>query len=48
MKIAGGARRQRRDGKTHVALLLAKLDLRDRTHAVLYAYEHGVVEAGRS
>jgi DNA-binding NarL/FixJ family response regulator len=31
--------------KTHVARLLAKLDLRDRVQAVVYAYENGV--AGR-
>jgi hypothetical protein len=30
--------------KTHVARILAKLDLRDRTQAVIYAYENGVVE----
>jgi DNA-binding NarL/FixJ family response regulator len=29
--------------KTHVANLLNKLDLRDRVHAVIFAYEHGVV-----
>jgi DNA-binding NarL/FixJ family response regulator len=33
--------------KTHVARILAKLDLRDRTQAVIYAYEHAVVEPGR-
>jgi DNA-binding NarL/FixJ family response regulator len=30
--------------KTHVARILAKLDLRDRTQAVIYAYENGVVQ----
>jgi DNA-binding NarL/FixJ family response regulator len=30
--------------KTHVARILAKLDLRDRTQAVIYAYENGVIE----
>ena len=34
--------------KTHVGRILAKLDLRDRTQAVVYAYENGVVLAGRS
>lgn len=33
--------------KTHVARILAKLDLRDRTQAAIYAYEHGVVQPGR-
>ena len=33
--------------KTHVAHVLAKLDLRDRTQAVVYAYESGLVTAGR-
>jgi len=33
--------------KTHVARVLQKLDLRDRIQAVIYAYESGVVTAGR-
>ena len=32
--------------KTHVARILMKLRLRDRVQAVVYAYEHGVVQAG--
>ena len=33
--------------KTHVARLLNKLDLRDRVHAVIFAYEHGVIARTR-
>jgi len=32
--------------KTHVARILAKLDLRDRTQAVIVAYESGLVRPG--
>ena len=32
--------------KTHVARILAKLRLRDRVQAVVFAYEHGVVQSG--
>jgi DNA-binding NarL/FixJ family response regulator len=32
--------------KTHVGRVLMKLDLRDRVHAVVFAYEHGLVVPG--
>jgi DNA-binding NarL/FixJ family response regulator len=32
--------------KTHVRNVLAKLDLRDRVHAVVFAYESGLVRPG--
>jgi DNA-binding NarL/FixJ family response regulator len=34
--------------KTHVSNVLAKLELRDRTAAVVFAYENGVVVPGDS
>ena len=33
--------------KTHVGHILDKLGLRDRVHAVVFGYEHGLVEPGR-
>jgi DNA-binding NarL/FixJ family response regulator len=33
--------------KTYVGALLAKLGCRDRVQAVVFAYEHGIVEPGR-
>jgi DNA-binding NarL/FixJ family response regulator len=32
--------------KTHVSRILGKLGLRDRTHAVVFAYENGIVAPG--
>jgi DNA-binding NarL/FixJ family response regulator len=32
--------------KSHVGSVLSKLSLRDRVHAVVFAYEHGIVVAG--
>jgi DNA-binding NarL/FixJ family response regulator len=34
--------------KTYVNRLLTKLDLRDRTQAAVYAYEHGIVRPGHT
>ena len=33
-------------GRERVASVLRKLDLRDRVHAVIFAYESGVVDPG--
>lgn len=32
--------------KTHVSRILAKLGVRDRIHAVVYAHQHGLVSPG--
>jgi DNA-binding CsgD family transcriptional regulator len=32
--------------KTHLAHILGKLGLRDRVHAVVYGYEHGLITPG--
>ncbi|MFE9611627.1 response regulator transcription factor [Streptomyces sp. NPDC006012] len=32
--------------KTHLGRILGKLDLRDRVHAVSFAYESGLVRVG--
>jgi DNA-binding NarL/FixJ family response regulator len=34
--------------KTHINRLFSKLALRDRSHAVILAYEVGLVEPGRT
>lgn len=34
--------------KTHVTHILDKLGLRDRVHAVVYGYEHGLIEPGQA
>lgn len=34
--------------KTHVARVLSKLRLRDRTHAVVYSYEHGIIRPNQA
>jgi hypothetical protein len=35
-------------GKAHVTRMLAKLGLRDRAQAVVYAYESGLIQPGPS
>jgi DNA-binding NarL/FixJ family response regulator len=32
--------------KSHIARILAKLDLRDRVQVAVYAYEYGIVRPG--
>lgn len=32
--------------KTHVSNILSKLDVQDRTQAVIYAYEHQLISKG--
>jgi DNA-binding NarL/FixJ family response regulator len=32
--------------KTHVGSIFTKLDVRDRAAAIVFAYDHGVVNAG--
>jgi DNA-binding NarL/FixJ family response regulator len=36
--------RDRRDGQDHASRIFMKLGVRDRTQAVILAYEHGIVE----
>ena len=43
LEIAGHMTVSETTVKTHVGNILAKLGLRDRVQAVVYAYEHGVV-----
>ncbi|MFI5956726.1 response regulator [Cryptosporangium sp. NPDC051539] len=47
-EIAAGWQLSEHTVKTHVGNLLAKLHLRDRAQAVMYAYESGLVVPGRS
>ncbi len=41
-----GTRRRALNRKSHVASLLSKLDLRDRVHEVVFAYESGLISPG--
>jgi DNA-binding NarL/FixJ family response regulator len=45
-EIAAGLHVSENTVKTHVTHVMDKLGLRDRVHAVVYAYETGVVEPG--
>ncbi len=45
-EIAGELVVSEATAKTHVARILAKLRLRDRVQAVVFAYEHGIVSPG--
>jgi DNA-binding NarL/FixJ family response regulator len=46
LAIAGELVVSEATAKTHVRNVLAKLDLRDRVHAVVFAYESGLVQPG--
>jgi DNA-binding NarL/FixJ family response regulator len=45
-EIAGELVVSEATAKTHVARILAKLRLRDRVQAVVFAYDHGIVSPG--
>jgi hypothetical protein len=34
------------DGRTHLGRVMSELGLRDRVHAVVFAYDHGLVHPG--